>query len=140
MIADKPKRGRPKGSTTKNKLPSATASTPTPSDPSSSRGTPRLALQATVEAAMERSATPRPPSRDKSRSVYRLALGSAGIAISEGFITCHPKLPESVKGLLEPIACIPQSVKQRVSSPLKPSLTCLVPHSVFKSERRILLC
>jgi hypothetical protein len=59
-----------------------------------------------------------------------------GIPISEGFITCHPKLPEPVKGLLEPIACIPQSVKDRVSSPLKPSLICLVPHAVFKSERK----
>src|SRR5947207_5948731 len=116
MIADKPKRGRPKGGMNKNnKLPPPTASTPTPSDPSSSRGTPRLDLQATVGAAMEGSATPRPPSRDKSRSVYRLALGSAGIAISEGFLACHPKLPEPVKGLLEPIACIPQSVKERVS-------------------------
>ena len=101
-----------------NQFSTATASTPTPSDPSSSRGTPGLDLQAIVAAAMEDSATPHPPSRDISRSVYRLALGSAGIAISEGFITCHPKLPESVKGLLEPIACIPQSVKERESSPL----------------------
>src|SRR5579859_1262384 len=114
LVANKPRRGRPKGS--KTQPPPAAASTPTPSDPSSSRGTPRLDLQSTISAAMECSATPRPPSRDKSRSVYRLALGSAGIAISEGFITHHPKLPESVHRLLEPIACIPPSVKEKVSS------------------------
>src|SRR5579859_829510 len=114
LAADKPRRRRPKGS--KTKPPPTTASTPTPSDPSLSRGTPRLDLQATVSAATEGSATPRPPSRDNSRCVYRLALGSAGIAISEGFITHHPKLPESVHRLLEPIACIPPSVKEKVSS------------------------
>lgn len=141
MIADKSRRGRPKRSTNKNKrLPPSTASTSTPSDPSSSREIPRLDLQATVTVALEGSTTTCPPSRDKSHSVYRLALGLAGIAISKGFVTCHPKLPESVKGLLEPIPCIPQSVRERVSSTLKASLISLVPHAVFKSERRILLC
>jgi len=47
----------------------------------------------------------------------------------------HPKLPASVKGLLEPIACIPQSVKERVSSPLKPSLICLVPTQCSKVSK-----
>ena len=140
MIADKLKKGKPKGSTNKNnQSPPAIASTTTPLGPLSSRETPRMGLQAGVAAAAEGSVTSYPPSRDKSGSVYRLALGSAGIAISEGFLTCHSKLPEPVKSLLEPIACIPQSVKKRVSSRLLPSLTCLVPYAMFKCERRILL-
>jgi hypothetical protein len=56
------------------------------------------------------------PSRDTGSPVYRLALRSAGISLSEGFITQHPRLPKSVQKLMEPIACIPSSVKEMVSS------------------------
>src|SRR5271170_6127909 len=91
----------------------STGSTPMPSDPSSPRDTPSLDLASTIEEGSE---MPQWPSSDNSRPVYRLALRSAGISLSEGFITQHPGLPKSVQKLMEPIACIPSSVKEMVSS------------------------
>ena len=94
----------------------------------SSVGTPRPEYVPTIVASTEGSATPRPPSRDKSRSFYRLAFASVDMIVSEGYLTQHPKLPPAVKKLLDPIQCIPSSIKEKVSLLFELSLIFPVQH------------
>lgn len=81
----------------------------------SSVASPRPEYVSTTVSAIEGPATSRPPSRDKSRPFYRLAFASANMIISKGYLIQHAKLPSEVKKLLDPIKCIPSSVKERVT-------------------------
>src|SRR5436309_14208440 len=91
----------------------------------SSAATPTTEYAPTI-ISIEGSATPRPPSCDKSRPFYRLAFASANMIVSEGYLSQHPKLPLEVKKLLEPIKCIPSTIKEKVDFPFTPFLICTV--------------
>jgi hypothetical protein len=89
-------------------------------------GSPQPEHVSSIVSAIEDTATVRLPSRDTWHAFNRLAFASANAIISEGYLTQHSKLPSEVKKFLDPIKCIPLSIKEKVTYPSKPSLICAV--------------
>ena len=64
----------------------------------------------------ETSATFPPSNTEDEGSFYcRQAFAKLDMKIQEGFFLSHPALPDDVKTILKPLACIPVSLKSEVA-------------------------
>jgi hypothetical protein len=52
---------------------------------------------------------------DEGRFYCREAFSKVDMKIQEGFLLSHPTLPDDVKTILKPLACIPVSLKSKVA-------------------------
>src|SRR5271155_5887452 len=53
---------------------------------------------------------------DEGRFYCREAFAKVDMKIQEGFFLSHPALPDDVKTILKPLACIPVSLKSKVAA------------------------
>jgi len=68
--------------------------------------------------SMDETSASFPPSNteDEGRFYCREAFAKVDMKIQEGFFLSHPALPDDVKTILKPLACIPVSLKSKVAS------------------------
>jgi hypothetical protein len=71
-----------------------------------------------IHPSMDETSATFPPSNTEDEGSFysRQAFAKVDMKIQEGFFLSHPALPDDVKTLLKPLACIPSSLKSMVAA------------------------